>query len=289
MVEEEMSFVVTERTTGDFAIEIERMINARFAEAGFTSHGIAVERTNDKSVTLVRSAPSNECRKNVTLVIATHGNFPPPTTLNVRRLIKEREERRSETTESRNEEEWRSDLDAYVARAIRAERRNRAILKTPGACERFPWTNTVHVLVKQWLEDEGCDLSEQGEEAYTNSMHPPGTIDVGGWYFIDGYATCEGIQNARKDVKLFSNQTDRTVRLEIAKRIPESAALGLVGKPLKALSTDGFLGPHGDLKIEALRPITNMDGEMVLSVTVEPRETPMAHPPQDFDATWMES
>ena len=218
-----MSIMTIDRTTSDFAIEIEQMINAKFAEAGFGSHGIAVERTNERSVTLVRSAPSNECRKNVTLAIATPGNFLPADMLNVRRLIKEREEGHNETTESRNEEEWRSDLDAYVARAIRAERRNRAILKTPGACERFPWTNTVHVLVKQWLEDEGCDLSKQGESAYSNTMHPPGKIDVGGWYFIDGYATCEGIQNESKDVKLFSNQSDRTVRLEIAKkRIPEA-------------------------------------------------------------------
>lgn len=289
MVEEKMSITTMDRTTGDFAIEIERMVSARFAEAGFGSHGIAVERTNEQSVTLVRSAPSNECRKNVTLVIATHGNFLPPATLNVRRLLKDREEGRSETMESRNEEEWRRDLDAYVARAIRAERRNRAILRTIGGCERSPWANTVHVLVKQWLEDEGCDLSAEAESAYMNTMRSPGTIDVGEWYFIDGYATCAGIQNARKDVKLFSNQSDRTVRLEIAKRIPEAAALGLVGKPLKVLSTDGFLRPHGDLRIEALRPITNMNGEMVLSVTIEPRETPMADPPEGFDATWMES
>ena len=287
MVEETMSMQQQDAITGDFAIDLDRMIADKYAAFGLGSHSIGIERTNDASVTLVRTAPSNECRKHVTLVLFTKDNYPPAATINLKELLRKRGGNHSETVEPRSEAEWISLFEAYVSRAIRAERRNKAIIAHPGANERLPWTNTVHALTKQWVEEAGCNLHENGQAIYMNTLTAPEGIDIGEWYFIDGYAVCAGIQNERRDVKLFSNQTDRTVRLELQRTLPDSVVLGLSGRPLGELAQDGFLESHQDLMIMQARAITNKNGETVLSIVIEPREVPMAEAPEGFDTSWM--
>lgn len=278
-----------DKITGDFAIFVEACIAEKFRNAGLDHHGISVERTNDSMICLVRSAQSNEGRKNVTLQLPTPGSFNSKESIHLRELLRRRTQKKHEVTEIAGNEDWQKPLEAFVVRSIRAEKRQKAILAYPGACNEDPWTQTIHPLVKQWLEDEGCDFALQGQSAYNSTFEKPATIDVGAWYFIDGYATCEGIQNKQKDVKLFSNQTDRTVRLEMKRDIPETAIAALAGQSLEKLANDSFVQRHGDLKIEAIRKIYTPIGERVISVEIEPREVAFTDAPEGFDTTWMSS
>jgi len=286
MVEETMSTRATDKRTGDYANEIDGILTERFREAGLGSHGISIERTSESSLSLVRTAISNECRKHVTLVLPTPGEQPPPATVDMKELIRRRNFMNSETREPRDPGEWKIMLDAYVHRAIRAAKRDRAILDHPGACERFPWTHTIHAVVKSWLDHVGLDLETEGEAAYTKTLHAhPGSI--GEWYFIDGYAVCAGVQNEARDAKVFSNQTDRTVRMEVQSHLPETAVLGLTGKRLGDAVEGPFVRGNEDIRIREARRISTPSGAMVLSITLEPREVPMAPAPDGFDTSWM--
>ena len=276
-----------DRRTGDFANEIAAEISRRFREAGFEGHAISIERTNETSLSLVRTAPSNECRKHVTLVLSTPGGHRSKEEINLEELIRRRSDRNSETREGMTGPEEERLFDDYVARSIRAARRDRAMLAHEGACERDPWTHTIHSVAKRWLEKAGCELSAHGEAAYMNTLHSPKGIDVGEWYFIDGYAVCAGIQNTSRDVKLFSNQTDRTVRLEIKRPLPEAVTLALPGKRIGEVVYAPFIEGNEDVLIQSVRRIIDHDGETVLSMTLHPSEEAMATAPDGFDDSWM--
>ncbi|WP_298842068.1 hypothetical protein [uncultured Salinicola sp.] len=282
-----MKIQEADRRTGDFATDLDAEISRRFRDAGLEHHDISIERTNESSVTLVRSAPSNECRKNVTLVLSTPTNIEPKETVNLKELLRRRADRHSEIQQPRDAFEGEHLFRSYVERSIRATRRYRAMLSHRGTCERDPWTHTIHSVTKRWLEKEGCDLSIQGEAAYMNTLHPPKGVDVGEWYFIDGYAVCAGIQNASRDVKLFSNQTDRTVRLEIKRPLPEAVTLALPGRRIGEVVDAPFIEGNEDVLIQSVRRIIDHDGETVLSMTLHPSEEAMAEAPDGFDDSWM--
>ena len=281
-----MSIKEADRRTGDFAIELEAEIARRFHDAGLEGHTISVERATESSINLVRTAPSNECRKHVTLVLSAPGEHDSKDDINFKELLRRREDRHSEALQSRNTSEDDRLFDGYVTRAIRAARRDRALISHAGARENQPWTHTLHSITKKWIEMEGCNLAEHGEAAYMNTLDPPKGLDLGEWYFIDGYALCAGIQNAARDVKLFSNQTDRTVRLEIKRSLPEAAALSLPGKTIGEVIDAPFIEGNEHVLIQSVRRITN-NGETVLSIILDPSEEIMASAPDGFDTSWM--
>lgn len=278
------------RRTSTFAAHLENIIDAYFANAGIAHHGITVEKTNEVRVSLVRLAQSNESRKHVTLVVSTPDALTHESTAKLMRML---EARASSKTSERNDpttfEELEALLSDYLRRSLRAHLRTRAINAHEGTTEQSPWANTVHVLVKAWLEDMGHDLSEECASAYLNTFRTKDEgrpLDVGKWYFIDGYAVCEGIQSKDKSLKLFGMQGTRRVRLEIHHHLPDTLVAALVGAPLSRLTQDGFLGAHGDLMITNAQAIDNPNGERVLSIEVEAREAFMGDVPDGFDTEW---
>lgn len=281
-----MSTRTKDKRTGDYANEIDEVLTKRFREAGLGDHRISIERTSESSISLVRTAISSECRKHVTLVLPTPGNHEPVATLDMKELIRRRSFRNSETREPRDPAEWEILLESYIRRAIRAAKRDRAILDHPGTCEHFPWTHTIHAVVKSWLENAGLDLGAQGESIYMKTLDPH-PASIGEWYFIDGYAVCAGVQNEGRDARVFSNQTDRTVRMEVQSHLPETAILALAGKPLGDVVESPFVHGNEDIRIRQARRIVRPSGATVLSLMLDPREVPMAPAPDGFDTSWM--
>lgn len=281
---------MTHRNTLTFAETIENLVDEHFASLGIVRHGICVEKTNDSAVTLVRSALTSDGHKNITLSMTTPECMPLEATVRLRRKLREHAKAgKNEHAEPTNEKQLERDLANYLARATRAHLRTKAINSHQGTTERSAYANTVHTLVKAWLEHEGRDLEQECAQAYLNAFQSKGsqnTIDVGKWYFVDGYAVCEGIQSKDRSIKLFGMQGTRCVVLELNRVLPETVVHSLPGKTLSNLVADGFLGEHGDLKIVRAHSSLNPNGENVLIIHVEPAEVPMGDVPEGFDMKW---
>lgn len=273
-----------------FAETVENLIDNHFSELGILRHGISVEKTNESAVMLVRNALTSDGHKNITLSMTTPDSMPLEATVRLKRKLREHAKNgRSEHAEPISEDQLERDLAAYLTRATRAHLRTRAINSHEGTTERSAHANTVHVLVKAWLEQEGYDLEQECSQAYLNTFQSKGgksSIDIGKWYFVDGYALCEGIQNKDRSLKLFGFQGMRSIALEMSRVLPESLVHSLPGKPLSTLVADGFLGKHGDLKIIRAHTTLNPNGEHVLIAHIEPSEVPMGKVPVGFDMTW---